>query len=121
MIVVHEDNLTCGFGAEVVATVAESAGRHVTCRRIARPDTYVPCNFSNQLEVLPSVRRILEAAAEMLNLEMDWEVPAAVADRSFRRRGERGQSGRPVGHRHRVARQARRGGAGWATNRRGRV
>jgi 2-oxoisovalerate dehydrogenase E1 component len=77
LIVVHEDNLTCGFGAEVVATVVQSAGRHVACRRIARPDTYVPCNFANQLEVLPSVRRILEAAAEMLSLEMTWELPPA--------------------------------------------
>ena len=75
VIVVHEDNVTCGFGAEVIATVAEAAGRHVLCRRIARPDTYVPCNFANQLEVLPSVRRILESAAELLNLEMTWEVP----------------------------------------------
>jgi 2-oxoisovalerate dehydrogenase E1 component len=76
VIVVHEDNLTCGFGAEVIATVAERAGRHVLCRRIARPDTYVPCNFANQLEVLPSARRILEAAADLLRLEMSWEVPA---------------------------------------------
>ncbi len=90
MIVVHEDNLTCGFGAEVIATIAESAGRHVACRRIARPDTYVPCNFANQLEVLPSARRILEAAAELLNLEMDWEVPARKPDRSLRGRGATG-------------------------------
>jgi 2-oxoisovalerate dehydrogenase E1 component len=76
LIVVHEDNLTCGFGAEVLATIAETAGCHVTCRRIARPDTYVPCNFVNQLEVLPSVKRILEAAAEILNIEMNWAVPA---------------------------------------------
>ena len=76
VIVVHEDNLTCGFGAEVIAVIAESAGGSVTCRRVARPDTYVPCNFANQLEVLPSVRRILSAAAEVLDLEMDWEIPA---------------------------------------------
>jgi 2-oxoisovalerate dehydrogenase E1 component len=83
LIVVHEDNLTCGFGAEVVAAVAESAGRRVACRRIARPDTYVPCHFGNQLEVLPSARRILQAAAEMLDLEMDWELPAAVSGDRF--------------------------------------
>ena len=76
VIVVHEDNHTCGFGAEVIATIAESAGRHVLCRRITRPDTYVPCNFANQLEVLPSARRIVEAAADLLNLEMNWELPA---------------------------------------------
>ena len=76
VIVVHEDNLTCGFGAEVVATIAESASRQILCRRITRPDTYIPCNFANQLKVLPSMERLLECAAEMLDLEMTWEVPA---------------------------------------------
>jgi 2-oxoisovalerate dehydrogenase E1 component len=76
VVVVHEDNQTCGFGAEVLATITESAGRSIACRRVARPDTYVPCNFANQLEVLPSVRRILEAVAEILDIEVDWEFPA---------------------------------------------
>jgi 2-oxoisovalerate dehydrogenase E1 component len=62
-VVVHEDNHTCGFGAEVAATVAEKAGVPVEIRRVTRADTYIPCHFGNQLEVLPSVRRILEAAA----------------------------------------------------------
>ena len=41
-----------------------SGGRGDRLPRVARPDTYVPCNFANQLEVLPSFRRILSAAAE---------------------------------------------------------
>lgn len=73
LIVVHEDNLTCGFGAEVLATVAERAERHVQCRRVARPDVWVPCHFPSQLEVLPSFRRIVAAAAEMLELELSWD------------------------------------------------
>jgi 2-oxoisovalerate dehydrogenase E1 component len=77
VIVVHEDNATCGFGAEVLAAVAEGAGRQVACRRVTRPDTYVPCNYPNQLRVLPSVRRVLEAAAEMLDLELTWESAAS--------------------------------------------
>ena len=72
LIVVHEDNLTCGFGAEVVADVAEAVGTGVRCRRVARPDTYIPCNFSAQLEVLPSVRRTLEVAAELLDCDLEW-------------------------------------------------
>jgi 2-oxoisovalerate dehydrogenase E1 component len=73
LIVVHEDNHTCGFGAEVVATIAETAGRHVDCRRVTRPDTFVPCHFPSQLDVLPSFRRVLSAAAEMLGLDLTWE------------------------------------------------
>ncbi len=73
LIAVHEDNHTCGFGAEVIATVAEKAGRRVECRRITRPDTLVPCHFPSQLEVLPSFRGVLSAAAEMLDLDLIWE------------------------------------------------
>jgi 2-oxoisovalerate dehydrogenase E1 component len=80
LIVVHEDNHTCGFGAEVVATVAERCGPAVQGRRLTRPDTYVPCNFANQLEVLPSYKRLLTAAAEMLDLELTWELPAPAAE-----------------------------------------
>jgi 2-oxoisovalerate dehydrogenase E1 component len=74
VLVVHEDNLTCGFGAEVASTVAEKVS-NVTVRRCTRPDVGVPCNFSNQLELLPSFKRTLAVAAEMLNLELKWEQP----------------------------------------------
>jgi 2-oxoisovalerate dehydrogenase E1 component len=74
ILVVHEDNLTCGFGAEVASTVAEKVP-NVIVRRTARPDVGVPCNFSNQLGVLPSFKRTLTLAAEMLDLELTWERP----------------------------------------------
>jgi 2-oxoisovalerate dehydrogenase E1 component len=73
LLVVHEDNLTCGFGAEVAAAVAEAIPVSITIRRLTRPDTYVPCNFNNHLEVLPSFRRILEAAADMLDTDVAWQ------------------------------------------------
>ena len=77
LMVVHEDNLTCGFGAEAVAAVSEQVvDRPVRARRVTRPDTYVPCNYTNQLEVLPSFRRILEAAAEMTGVPLEWESEA---------------------------------------------
>ena len=79
LLVVHEDNLTCGFGAEVLATVMERSKHPIRARRVTRPDTYVPCNYVNQLEVLPGIRRILEAAAELCGLELTW-APEAVAD-----------------------------------------
>jgi 2-oxoisovalerate dehydrogenase E1 component len=75
LIVVHEDGQTCGFGAEVLAAVAEKARVPVAMRRVARPDTHVPCNFANQIEVLPSLKRVVETAAEMLDLEVTWNAP----------------------------------------------
>ena len=73
LLVVHEDNRTAGFGAEVVADVAEAVGPGVHCRRVTRPDTYIPCNFSAQVAILPSFRRTLEAAAELLGLDLQWQ------------------------------------------------
>lgn len=80
LLVVHEDNLTCGFGAEILATVAERVNKPMRSRRVTRPDTYVPCNYVNQLDVLPSFRRILTAAGELCGLEVGWpEEPASDA------------------------------------------
>jgi 2-oxoisovalerate dehydrogenase E1 component len=73
LIVAHEDNHTAGFGAEVIATAAEMSRRHIIARRVTRPDTYVPCNFGNQLEVLPSYRRILETAVDLLGGQVIWK------------------------------------------------
>lgn len=73
LIVTHEDNGTAGFGAEVVAAVTEESRRHVITRRVTRPDTYVPCNFGNQLDVLPSYRRILETAVDLLGGSIIWK------------------------------------------------
>lgn len=66
LVVVHEDNLTGGFGAEVVARVSDHLGGSIATRRIARPDTWVPNNYVNQAEVLPSTRDVVEAVAAML-------------------------------------------------------
>ncbi|QDU96348.1 thiamine pyrophosphate-dependent enzyme [Lignipirellula cremea] len=75
LVVVHEDNHTCGLGAEISATVAEKTRVPVAIRRVTRPDTFVPCNFANQLEVLPSFRRVLTTAAELLSLDLSWIAP----------------------------------------------
>ena len=73
LVVVHEDNHTCGVGAEILATVAESARVPVAVRRVTRPDTYVPCNFVNQIEILPSLKRLLTVAAELLDFDLSWK------------------------------------------------
>ncbi len=76
LAVVHEDNLTAGFGAEVVAEVVERCAKEgvsVVARRIARPDVPIPQNFANQLEVLPSYRRTLRVCCEMLGLSLSFD------------------------------------------------
>ena len=75
LIVVHEDNRTCGMGAEILATVTEKLKEPIQAVRVVRADTHVPFNFSNQLDILPSFKSILTAAAELLDLELDWELP----------------------------------------------
>lgn len=68
LIVVEEDNLTGGWGAEVAARVAESCIGYLDgpiCR-VAAPDTPVP--FAPVMEnfYIPSVERITGAARELL-------------------------------------------------------
>ncbi|MEM9420780.1 MAG: beta-ketoacyl-ACP synthase 3, partial [Planctomycetota bacterium] len=86
LLVVHEDNLTVGFGAEIVAAVtedvsnathadakqSEASGKTLKVKRVTRPDTYVPTNYKNQLDILPSFRRTLTAACDLLNLTVDF-------------------------------------------------
>ncbi|HEV2517385.1 MAG TPA: beta-ketoacyl-ACP synthase 3 [Devosia sp.] len=75
LLVVHEDNHTAGFGAEVMATVMEKAGVPVSARRVTRDDIHVPFQFERQIDTLPSYRRIMEAAAALLEFDLSWEAP----------------------------------------------
>ena len=78
LVVVHEDNRTCGMGAEIIATVTELAKQPIVVKRITRADTYIPCNFENQLEILPSYKVILEEACNLLDIDIHWELPPAL-------------------------------------------
>jgi len=84
LLVVHEDNHTAGFGAEVMATVMEHAGLPIAAKRVTRDDIHVPFQFERQIETLPSYRRIVEAAAALLEFDLAWEAsvvqsgPAAI-------------------------------------------
>lgn len=75
LLVVHEDNHTCGLGGEVLATVAEKAGTNIKMARVARADTYIPYLFETQIEVLPSFKSVLTKAANLLNYSLDWQKP----------------------------------------------
>ena len=80
LLVVHEDNLTGGFGGEIIAGVVEELGQGVIAKRVTRADTWVPCNYTNQLEVLPSYRKTLSVACEMLGLDIDWPASVVASD-----------------------------------------
>ena len=76
LIIVHEDNHTAGMGAEIAATIGERVEIDIDIRRVTRADTYVPCNFGNQLEVLPSYKELLEVAVSLLGGSITWNKPA---------------------------------------------
>lgn len=67
VVVVHEANVTGGFGAEVAARLAE---RHLDeldgpVMRVGLPDVRVPAAPSLQRELLPSVDRVVQAALRL--------------------------------------------------------
>ncbi len=72
LVVIHEDNRTCGIGGEILATIAERCGSRVNVTRVTRSDTYVPYHFGTQMEVLPSFKSLLEKIAQMLKLKITW-------------------------------------------------
>jgi len=65
-IVVHEDQLTCGFGAEIAARIAQDHFQHLDApvRRVASLDT--PVAYCPDLEeaILPGSADVLEAIRE---------------------------------------------------------
>ena len=67
VIVLHEDTLTGGFGAEIAATIASEAFEHLDApvKRIAAPDTPVP--FSPPLEkaFIPQVDDVVAGLKEL--------------------------------------------------------
>ena len=79
LVVVHEDNLTGGFGGEVVAAVSNHLEGDLSTRRVARADTLVPNNYVNQLDVLPSVADVVTTVATMLG-GLEVEVSESVAE-----------------------------------------
>jgi 2-oxoisovalerate dehydrogenase E1 component beta subunit len=66
-LIVHEDNLTGGFGAEVAAVVAQQAFEHLDApvTRVAALDTPIPFTPVLEREYLPTEEDILSAAREL--------------------------------------------------------
>ncbi len=67
-LIVHEDGITAGFGAEVAATVAQEAFFNLDApiQRFAMPDVPVPHNFELMDAVVPTVESIAERMTEVL-------------------------------------------------------
>ncbi len=68
-LVVHEDTLTAGFGAEIAATVARKAFLNLDApvERLAVPDTPLPYNVQLLNALVPSVEAIAEKIGELLS------------------------------------------------------
>lgn len=68
-LVVHEDTLAGGFGAEILATVTSQAFEHLDAppRRLGAADCPVPYSTELLWAVLPGLEQITAAIAEMLS------------------------------------------------------
>jgi pyruvate/2-oxoglutarate/acetoin dehydrogenase E1 component len=69
LLIVEEDNLTGGWGAEVAAHVGESCFGYLDApiRRIAAPDTPVPFAPVMEKFYIPSVENIVATARELVS------------------------------------------------------
>jgi 2-oxoisovalerate dehydrogenase E1 component len=67
-LIVHEDGITAGFGAEVAATVAQEAffSLDAPIQRLAIPDVPVPHNFDLMDAVVPTVESIAARMTEVI-------------------------------------------------------
>jgi 2-oxoisovalerate dehydrogenase E1 component len=68
VVVAHEDQLTCGFGAEIAARIADREFSHLDApvKRVASLDT--PVAYCPDLEevILPNAAQVLEAIREVV-------------------------------------------------------
>jgi 2-oxoisovalerate dehydrogenase E1 component len=67
-LVVHEDGLTAGFGAEILATLAEAAFFELDAplRRVAVRDLPIPYSAGLMSAVLPNAEQLAAAIADLL-------------------------------------------------------
>jgi 2-oxoisovalerate dehydrogenase E1 component len=69
-LIVHEDGLTAGFGAEIAATIADEAffDLDAPIRRLATLDVPIPYNPDLMHAVTPTVEKIREALEKLLRI-----------------------------------------------------
>ena len=68
VLVVHEDVLTCGFGAEVAAWIGSElfGDLDAPVRRVAARDNHVPYEPTMETATLPQVEDIAQALQDLL-------------------------------------------------------
>ncbi|MCJ7535431.1 MAG: alpha-ketoacid dehydrogenase subunit beta, partial [Anaerolineales bacterium] len=68
VLIVEEDNLTGGWGAEIAARLGDEMFYYLDApiKRIAAPDTPAPTAASLEEEYLPSTDKIIEAVRDLL-------------------------------------------------------
>ncbi|MCX7929246.1 MAG: thiamine pyrophosphate-dependent enzyme [Chlorobi bacterium] len=68
-LIVHEDTITCGFGAEISATITEEAFSLLDApvMRLAPPDVPIPYNKALMAAVVPTAERIAGAIEQLLS------------------------------------------------------
>ncbi|GAB4335312.1 MAG: dehydrogenase E1 component subunit alpha/beta [Calditrichia bacterium] len=68
VLIVHEDNLTGGFGAEIAARIANEGFEYLDgpVMRVAAEDSHIPYNSVLESVVLPSTTRIAEGLKKLL-------------------------------------------------------
>lgn len=68
-LIVHEDGMTAGFGAEIAATLADEAlySLDAPVKRVAVRDVPIPYNVGLMNAVVPTVEKISAAMQELLN------------------------------------------------------
>ena len=71
VLIVEEDNLTAGWGAEAAARIGQELFYYLDApiRRLAAPDTPVPTAASLEEEYLPGTEKIVSAAQRLLEGE----------------------------------------------------
>lgn len=68
-IVVHEDTITAGFGAEISARITDNCFEYLDgpVKRIAGKDAFIPYHPNLENEILPTRDKIYDALKELLN------------------------------------------------------
>jgi 2-oxoisovalerate dehydrogenase E1 component len=68
VLIVHEDTLTAGFGAEISAVIAAEAFTDLDApiQRLATADVPIPYNIPMMEAILPTVEKIKSAMGELL-------------------------------------------------------
>jgi len=67
LLVVEEGTMSLGWGAEVIARVAEAAGtQSIQFKRLAAKELPVPCSGPLEVQALPGIDQIISSAMQMV-------------------------------------------------------